>query len=368
MKKKIVSVLSVAAAITAMSSVPAFAGSWIQDMNGYMYQHDDGTIQGMGWFTDPETNLEYYINPDGYMMAGTHVEGYWLDDSGVKHEKSDAQIEAEQRRAERLASRPSPGKDAKAATDAGAAAVTTGIAASTLRVVYSNEMVNLYDSIFLEAKKGILKSEYKDYTGSISKDNLQTTYYYDVANMGRVLEGTIWKSSKVGSANYVPYAIEIKYNRGVVPDREDSQYFETAFKSLMTAALGQTEGQNVYERVSADEPYSEATYTLSGLTDTGNTYELSYRYNTANIKVTCSEIAPVEEGAENAETVDETQSEFAEAEQPATTSVITVGAAQNSQADEAEQAAEAEQSEETAQDAEAEQPAAEAQGEDAEQA
>lgn len=359
MKKKIIGILSAAAALTAMSSMTAFAaGTWVQDTRGWMYQWEDGSTQGMGWFTDPETNNQYFIDPDGYMMAGTHVEGYWLDDSGVKHEKSEAQIEAEQRRAERLASRPSPGKDAKAATDAGVAAVGTGIASSTLRVVYSNEMVNLYDSIFLEAKKGILKSEYTDYVGSITRDNIQTTYYYDVNDMGRVLEGTIWKSSKVGSLNYTPYAIEIKYNRNVVPSREDSQYFETAFKSLMTAALGQTEGQNVYERVSADAPESDANYTLSGTTDTGNSYELTYRYNTADIKVICSEIEPEEENAEAAAEgteADETQSEFAESE-PATTSVITVGAAQKDQTEESAEADQTEESEEANQTEGSEQP------------
>lgn len=358
MKKKIAGLLSVTAAFTVMSGITAFAGTWVPDTKGWMYQWDDGNIQGMGWFTDPDTNLEYYIDPDGYMMAGTHVEGYWLDDSGVKHEKSEAQMEAEQRRAERLASRPSPGKDAKAATDAGTAAVSTGIASSTLRMVYSNEMLNLYDSIFLEAKKGILKSEYKDYTGSISRDNIQTTYYYDVQDMGRVLEGTIWKSSKVGSLNYTPYAVEIKYNRNVVPSREDSQYFETAFKSLMTAALGQTEGQKVYERVSADAPDSDTSYTLSGVTDTGNSYELTYRYSTADIKVICSEIAPEEESTdivtgENEEA--DTQSEFTENE-PVTTSVITAGASQQGQTEEAEQTEETEQSAGEEQSEESEQP------------
>lgn len=346
MRKKIIGILSAAAALTVMSSMPAFAAGWVQDTLGWKYQLDDGNFQGMGWFKDPATNLEYFIDPDGYMMAGTHVEGYWLDDSGVKHEKSEAQIEAEQKRAERLASRPSPGKDAKAASDAGVAAVSTGLASSTLRVVYSNEMVNLFDSIFLEAKKGLLQSEYKDYLGSISQDNLQTTYYYDVNNMGRVLEGTMWKSSKVGSANYTPYAVEIKYNRGVVPDRADSQYFETAFKSLMTAALGQTEGQNVYDRVSADAANSDASYTLSGLTDTGNSYELTYRYNTADIKITCSEVEPADENAEAAaaETSD-TENTAAESEAAPTTSVITVGAAQNQaeETDQAEDSAEADQ-------------------------
>lgn len=328
MRKKLV-LISATAILTIMSGITSFAGSWIPTANGWMYQRDDGTFQGMGWFKDPETNLEYYINPDGYMMAGTHVEGYWLDDSGVKHEKSEAQIEAEQRRAERLASRPSPGKDAKEAKDAAAAAVNTGIAAGTLRVVYSDEMLSLYEKIFLDAKIEIVKSEYKDYVGSITNNNLQTTYYFDVENMGRVLEGTVWKSSKVGSANYTPYAVEMKYNRNVVPSRGDSQYFETAFKRLMIAALGQNEGQKVYEQVSADAPESDVTYKLEGLTDTGNSYELTYRYSTVDIKIICSEYEPEEEkpeGVAEEESVAETE--------PVTASVITAGASKKSEPEE----------------------------------
>ena len=333
MKKKFLAVLTTTAALAALSSIPAFAGTWIKDTNGWKYQNDDGSTQGMGWFTDPDTQLEYFFDPDGYMMSGTRMDGYWLDDSGVKHEKTEAEIEAEARRAARLAARPSPGKDAKTATDAAATAVTTGIATGTQRTVYSQEMLKLYDSIFLEIKKGILSSEYKDYTGSISKDNIQTTYYYDVANMGRVLEGTIWKSSKEGSVNYTPYAIEFKYNRNVISSRNDSQYFETAFKSLLTAALGQTEGQNVYNRITQDPVESDAKYTLNGTTDTGNTYELGYRYNTADIKVICSEASAENASTEASENNSENQGGSAEAEQTVTSSVITVGANKVQQAE-----------------------------------
>ena len=335
MRKKLAGLLTVTAALTILSVSQAFAGTWQQDTNGWKYLNDDGSYQGMGWFTDPATGSEYYFDPDGYMMHGTHVEGYWLDDSGVKHEKSEAEIEAENRRKEKLASRPAPGKEASAAAEAAKTAVTNGVASGTKRVIYSQEMLKLYDSIFLEAKKGLVKSEYKDYKGSISKDNLQTTYYYDVQDRGRVLEGIIWKSSKEGSASYTPYAIEMKYNRNLVPEREDSQYFETAFKSLLTAALGQNEGQNVYNRVVTDAANSDANYTLNGTTDTGNTYELTYRYNTADIKVICSEADSAEEiaAAEAAAAEAASQSEFEETEAQAqqTTSVITAGQSQKTE-------------------------------------
>lgn len=353
MKKKLAGLLSVTAALTILSVSQAFAGTWEQDTNGWKYLKDDGSYQGMGWFTDPATGSEYFFDPDGYMMSGTHIEGYWLDDAGVKHDKSQAEIEAENRRKEMLASRPNPGKEAAAAATAAKEAVTTGVAAGTKRVVYSEEMLKLYDSIFLEAKKELIKSENQDYSGSITKDNIQTTYYYDVQNRGRVLEGTIWKSSKEGSANYTPYAIEMKYNRNVVPEREDSQYFETAFKSLLTAALGATEGQNVYNRVSADAANSDASYTLNGTTDTGNTYELTYRYNTADITVICSEADSEEEIAAAAAAAEAAAQKSAfEEEQQQTSSVITVGQkkqdAQKEQQAETQETAENTESSETA--------------------
>lgn len=357
MRKQLAGLLTVTAALTILSVSQAFAGTWQQDTNGWKYLNDNGSYQGMGWFTDPSTGSEYFFDPDGYMMHGTHVEGYWLDDSGVKHEKSQAEIESENRRKERLASRPAPGKEASAAAEAAKTAVTSGIASGTKRIVYSEEMLKLYDSIFLEAKKGLVKSEYKDYKGSISKDNLQTIYYYDVQDRGRVLEGTIWKSSKEGSASYTPYAIEMKYNRNLVPEREDSQYFETAFKSLLTAALGQTEGQNVYNRIIIDAASSDASYTLNGTTDTGNTYELTYRNNTADIKVICSEADSAEEiaAAEAAAAAAAAQSEFEEAEaQPQqTTSVITAGQSKKTEQQE-ETEATAEETQDTSSEAAAE--------------
>ena len=149
----------------------------------------------------------------------------------------------------------------------------------------------------------------------------------------------------------------MKYNRNLVPEREDSQYFETAFKSLLTAALGQTEGQNVYNRIIIDAASSDASYTLNGTTDTGNTYELTYRNNTADIKVICSEADSAEEiaAAEAAAAAAAAQSEFEEAEaQPQqTTSVITAGQSKKTEQQE-ETEATAEETQDTSSEAAAE--------------
>jgi hypothetical protein len=80
----------------------------------------------------------------------------------------------------------------------------------------------------------------------------------------------------------------------------------------------------------------------SGTTDTGNSYELTYRNNNANIKVTCSEIAPADEEAEDTENTENTAGETAQA---STTSVITAGAGQTADNQETTEAAAEEEAE-----------------------
>jgi hypothetical protein len=108
---------------------------------------------------------------------------------------------------------------------------------------------------------------------------------------------------------------------------------------MVIAALGENKGNAGYEKVMAFEVGSDDTLKESGTTDTGNTYELTYRYNNANVKITCSEIVP--EGEET-ETVEDTTEETI---QESTTSVITAGAAAS--ADNTDETAETEVDEET---------------------
>jgi hypothetical protein len=331
--------LTLTAALTFAGGMTAFAGSWVQDEIGWKYIRDDGTYPSWTWFTDPDTKLEYYLDPDGYMMAETRVDGFWLDASGVKHEKTEAELAKEAAEAAEVAARPRPGKTAQSATTMVKEAKKTGVAASTLRVIYNQEMVALYDNIFLEAKKKLLESEYQDYYGNVSKDNLQTTYYYDLKGQGRILTATIWKNSTESSANYTPYAAELSYNRNQIPGRADAAYLNTAFQSLLKAGLGETEGAAVYARVMEEQPGSDASFKLEGTTDTGNTYELTYRGSVANVKITCSEVTETEVTEEETAAAD-TQSEFAEGtESEATTE--TDAAAETDATAETEAAAEA---------------------------
>ena len=111
MKKRVIGITALAAVMTVATGMSAFAAGWKQDTHGWYYEYDNGAWAPFGWFTDPETKNMYYIDPDGYMMSGTRVDGFWLDDSGVRHEKTEAEIEAENRRKERAASKPNPAKE-----------------------------------------------------------------------------------------------------------------------------------------------------------------------------------------------------------------------------------------------------------------
>jgi hypothetical protein len=174
---------------------------------------------------------------------------------------------------------------------------------------------------FVAIKKALAAINDTTYVGDVSEDNQQATYYYDTKDAVRILYGTLWKNSTKSSPYYVPYAYELNYNRNVIHG-DDTSYFNDAFKTMLKAALGENEGTAVYDKVMAVEVGSEDKFEQSGTTDVGNYYELTYRYNNANIKVTCSEIVPEsdddEEDENTAEAVEETVS-------TSTTSVITAG-------------------------------------------
>jgi hypothetical protein len=327
MKKRLLGISMVAAALTLSTSMTAFAG-WVKDRDGYRYQRADGTYQGWGWFTDPDTGLEYYMDLGGYTMTHTHVEGYWLDDDGVKHEKTEEEIAAEQARATRERNSKNPGNKSKDEQEEAAATIAAGdIALATTRNTYQTEMQVYTNRAFVTIKKALTAADNTSYVGDVSEDNQQSTFYYDNSNSVRILYSTFWKNSTKTSENYVPYAYEMNYNRNVVHG-DDAAYFAEAFQFMIKAALGENEGTAVYDKVMAVEVGSDDKFELSGTTDTGNYYELTYKNNNANIKVTCSEIVPETEDAdaeeEEEENEENTESVETTAESSAS-SVITAG-------------------------------------------
>lgn len=325
MKKKFIGVSVLATALTLCTGMTAFAG-WIQDSHGWYYQNADGSYpKTANWFKDPDTGLEYFLDPDGYMMAGTHVDGFWLDDSGVKHEKTQAQLEAEAAREARVASRPSPAKVQLDAKNAAAAAKKATTAVTTTRLSYQAEMKAFMDKVFIEIRDKLVAKENETIAGDTFEDNLQTTYYYEHKSIGRIITCNLWKSSNKSNANYTPYAFDMTYNRGASDNEEEIAIMDEGFNKLLIAALGENEGKSVYDAIFAEAMGNGASFNRNGNTDTGNSYELTYNNNQAIVKIICSEIVPeTEDSAENTE--NEQQSEESTVEQTTpTTSVIVAG-------------------------------------------
>ena len=83
-------------ALSVASCMPAFAGTWQSDSNGWWYQKDDGTWYNNGWqWVDGNndgvsecyyfTNIGYILTntttPDGYQV---NADGAWIENNVVK--------------------------------------------------------------------------------------------------------------------------------------------------------------------------------------------------------------------------------------------------------------------------------------------
>ena len=113
MRKKALGIAAVAAAMTLSTGITAFAAGWVTESTPYgdkqKYVYDNGNWPSGNWFTDPDTQLVYHLDPDGYRMTDTTVDGYWLNSEGVRQEKSQEDIDRENREAAKKASKPNPG-------------------------------------------------------------------------------------------------------------------------------------------------------------------------------------------------------------------------------------------------------------------
>ena len=363
MKKRLIGFSVLTAALTLATGITAFAGTWKQDSVGWYYEHDNGNIQGIGWFTDPADGSIYYMDPDGYMMAGTTVEGYKLGDDGRRIEKTEEDIRKEQERKQRIASKPSPAKEQAAAELAAAAAKTAVSSTSTTRLSYQSEMKTFMDKHYIAAFKELTANNSESVERSVIEDNIETTYRFQ-ASGGPVAEACLWKMSNKESLNYKPEAIIMTYNRNLLGDANDIAIFEELFRNMNIAALGETEGQAVTDYYNAEVAAGNTRFDRTGNTDTGNSYTLAYRSGKVTISVVCSEyVAPVE-GAENAETETGTAAEAAPVEEAAVSKVLVAGAGQAVEEETveetaAENTAEEAAVEETAEEAAAEETAAE---------
>lgn len=358
MRKKIFVTSFIAVSLSAAMGLTSFAG-WVNDGNGWLYQYDNGTTAGQGWFTDPETGLIYHLAPGGYMMSDTEVEGYKLASDGHRLEKTEEQLAKEARAAEKKSSRPTPNK-AKLAIDAAAAeAKTRAFAASNLRVHYQAEMKVYMDKYFLEmanelykdikerrekviedakaaAEAASLANEDGSETGDMSIDftNMYPTDTYS-GNDNEAVKYSIFRNEdkqdiiaasyskivKQDSEKYVPYTFELAYNRGIAPSEEDRNILDQGYQKLLVASLGETKGNEIYELALAGTLEDGHTDT----TDTENSFAVMIKDGVLTIRVTCSEKV----ASESSEEQEGENADAQDSEDGTTSSVITSG--QNNQ-------------------------------------
>lgn len=294
MKRKLLGITVITAALAISASMTAFAG-WVQDTNGWAWQNDNGSWRGAGWFTDPADGSIYYLDPDGYMMTDTHVEGYRLGPDGRRIEKTAEDIQKEAERKQREASRPSPSKELAAADLAAQAAKTSNVAVSTARLSYQAEMKKLMDTIFIDARKTLDNS----IAGSTTEDNLETTYRYSL-NGRHSIVCSLWKVSNEKSYNYVANALDLSYDRNAVSDEAQVQILDNTVRRLMVASLGENTGNTLLDNIFAENVAGNSVFEWSGNTDSGNYYTMKCNNGVISIKVTCSEKTAEEIAAEKA--------------------------------------------------------------------
>ena len=82
MKKKRMAIAILAAGLSAVAVMPAFAGQWKSDFKGWWYQNDDGSYPNNGW--EEIDGSYYYFQSDGYaLMSTTTPDGYTVDADGA---------------------------------------------------------------------------------------------------------------------------------------------------------------------------------------------------------------------------------------------------------------------------------------------
>lgn len=329
MRKKFLVMSAAVATLSLASAFSAFAGSWQTDTWGTFYQNDDGSRPVYaGWFTDPADGAMYYMDPDGYMMSNTTVEGFRLGDDGRRIEKTEEDIAKENERKALLASRPSPAKAHAAASVAVTAVQDATAATGTIRTTYMAEMDVLSERIL-----GVARDTRTDAANRpmMTDNNTQLTFGFTNADGYPFISATTWKIMRTTGVDYHENAIELVYHYDAV-GAPDDVIFEEAFRQLLVAGLGNTEGQNAYNTINTERAAGTTTFDRSGSTDTGNSYTLTYRNNLVTVKVVCSEIAPATDVAAE-ETADAAEETAEEAVVTPTTSVIVAGQGQAAEAE-----------------------------------
>lgn len=329
MKKRMVAMSVVAAAMTVAMSIPAFAKGWTQEGEGWRYYTDDNGwyISGQ-WFTDPEDGSIYHLDPDGYMMTETHVGGYWLGADGRRVEKTEEDIAREAEREARESSKSSP---SKVTANAATAAKTATAAASTTRFAYQAEMKVFMDRIYVAAANSLGAIEQDtNLRAATVKNNLEETYRFVTTDGDNLLTSSLGLSTNARDNNYKVQSFDTSYNRALLNDEVFLTIFDKAFKDLAIAALGDTAGEAAYNYLFEQLNAGNYSFEVSNTTDAGNTYTMTCNAGTVNISVICSEY---QESTETSAVEEVVVIDTATTTTP-TSSVITVGAGKTATEDE----------------------------------
>lgn len=321
MRKKALGIAAVAAAMTLSTGITAFAAGWVTETTPYgeqqKYIDDNGNWPAAKWFTDPETNLTYFLDPDGYRMKDTMVEGYKLDADGVRQEKSEEQLLKEAQEKVKKEGKNNPGKAVTAAKTAASEAKENTAAVSTVRRSYISEL------------KVLINKVTRDLSNTRTDDSVQILTTEDNLEVSRTFRGSdgveFYKFSMWNSAKDKANAVDMTYIYDAAPEA-DRELYNAAYEQSVVAALGNTEGKAVTDYIQGQREQGVTNLTREGNTDSGNSYSLTYKNNKVQISVTCSEVVLADENAE-AETVapEETASET-QTETTTTTKTITAGA------------------------------------------
>lgn len=321
MKKKVVGIAAVAALMSLSTGMTAFAAGWVTDNTAYgpkqKYVYDNGNWPSGNWFTDPDTQLVYHLDPDGYRMTETTVDGYWLDADGVRQEKSQEEIDRENRQEAKKASKPNPGKAVAAAKVAATDAKENTAAVSTTRRSYIAELKVLINKLTKTLASSRTDSSVQILT---TENNLEVSRTFRSNTGVEIYKFSMWNSAK-DKAN----AVDLVYIYDAAPEA-DRELYNTAYEQSVVAALGDAEGKAVTDYVQSQREQGVTNLTREGNTDSGNSYSLTYRNNKIQISVTCSEIVPADENAQEEAATDETAVE--ETTQEVTSKTITVGVAE----------------------------------------
>lgn len=322
MKKKALSIAAAAAIMTLSTGMTAFAAGWVTESTPYgdkqKYVYDNGTWSSGNWFTDPDTQLVYFLDPDGYRMTETTVEGFWLDANGVRQEKTEEQIEREARETAKKAAKPNPGKKVAADKVAGIEAKDKVAASSTTRSAFISELKTIINSISRNINNN--RTDKSSVQILTTENNLEVSRYFRTTSGVDFYHFSMWASKKDKAQT-----VDFMYMYDAAPEA-DCELYNTAYEQTVVSVLGENEGKKLTDYVQSQREQGVTKLDSTGTTDTGNSYTMKYRNNRIDISVTCSEVVPQDETEKAAETNTEAAQETTET-QATTSSTVTAGTA-----------------------------------------